>query len=465
MDPGRALARGYNGQRSNFLSFSVDGCATVKAQNILTRMSELGTNPDMDLSCRKRIVLTNIAAMLFASTVAALGLTFACLDIPELALFCVFYSSSLLISLYLNHCQRFYLAPVVLMVTTNTFGAMLCGMVGPETMLHQGFFILCATPWMLLPRESWPTATYLSMLPMAGYYVVDLGILDSISRDVSGDAGRVIHWASNGIFMIVVSAQSFYLVWTQNATEGLMQDFRGKSIQAAKLASLGEMAGGIAHEINNPLAIISTNVANLRKAHEMGKLSETFLFRCLDKIQSTLDRIAKIIKGLRNVSREGEHFQPESVPALMLVEDVLGLCSEKFRNHGVALKTNVDDPKFPEHIYCDHVQFSQIVINLLGNAYDAVADLDDKWVELKMVGKDDHTMVTVTDSGSGIDQDLQGKIFNPFFTSKPVGKGTGLGLSVSRSILEKHQGTLELDTESLHTRFVIRLPKPTDERK
>lgn len=107
---------------------------------------------------------------------------------------------------------------------------------------------------------------------------------------------------------------------------------------------------------------------------------------------------------------------------------------------------------------CRGVQISQVLLNLLNNAFDAIELLPEKWIKLDAMKMEDTIVIHVTDSGHGIPEEEREKIFQPFYTTKPIGKGTGLGLSLSRKIVQDHKGTLTLDTNSAHTRFVIKIP-------
>ncbi|MBY0315470.1 MAG: GHKL domain-containing protein [Bdellovibrionales bacterium] len=110
-------------------------------------------------------------------------------------------------------------------------------------------------------------------------------------------------------------------------------------------------------------------------------------------------------------------------------------------------------------IQCRSVEISQVFLNLLDNAFDAIHQLEEKWVRVELRDLDESIEMSFTDSGWGIPECLKDKIMQPFFTTKEVGKGTGLGLSIAHGIIEAHQGQLFLDSTSTHTRFAVRLPK------
>ncbi len=227
---------------------------------------------------------------------------------------------------------------------------------------------------------------------------------------------------------------------------------------AAKMSTLGEMAGGIAHEINNPIAIISSASRIMRKHTEKGTIDKDKVLKTCADIDKTVDRISKIILGLRTVSRDAseEEYLPCKVSDVF--EDVLGLCSEKFKSHGVEIKIDLQDEVYQTIIPGRRVQLSQVFLNLIGNAYDAIEGLEEKWVKIEARIIDDKLNIRIIDSGNGIPLEVQKKMLQPFFTTKAIGKGTGLGLSLSQSIITQHRGDMDIDNECQNTCFVINLP-------
>jgi len=229
-------------------------------------------------------------------------------------------------------------------------------------------------------------------------------------------------------------------------------------ISSSKLAALGEMAGGIAHEINNPLTIISMSVQSILKMEEMGLLQPSMLKQMLEKILSTTERISNIVKGMRVISRnsEGESFGKDTLRNIL--GDVIALTSEKFKDHLVNISLN-ESAVLDDKIDCKPVQLSQVFLNLVNNSFDAIELLDNKWVKFTITDLEDLIEIRVSDSGNGIPVEVSKKILQPFFTTKEVGKGTGLGLSLSHSIIKHHGGSLYYDQRCENTTFVIHLPK------
>ncbi|MGZ3711142.1 MAG: PAS domain-containing sensor histidine kinase [Bdellovibrionota bacterium] len=227
-------------------------------------------------------------------------------------------------------------------------------------------------------------------------------------------------------------------------------------LQSSKMSSLGEMAGGIAHEINNPLAVILGKAGSLKRRIEKGSFEVTKVCEDLAKIESYSERIAKIIKGLRSFSRNSENDPMTIAKVSTIVEDTLELCKERFHNHGVELRVNFDPAL---ELECRPSQVAQILINLLGNAHDAIEKSSEKWVALDIVSEDELIRIKVTDSGTGIPKEVVDRMMEPFFTTKEVGKGTGLGLSISKGIAEDHGGQLRYDYCSKNTAFVLEIPR------
>jgi hypothetical protein len=148
----------------------------------------------------------------------------------------------------------------------------------------------------------------------------------------------------------------------------------------------------------------------------------------------------------------------EAVSVRGLLESTLCLCQEKFKHRGIEVTMDIEPPNLVMH--CQQVQFSQVLLNLFSNACDAIEKLPEKWLRISVRQTPEGiTRFEITNSGKGVPQAVQEKMFNPFFTTKEIGKGTGLGLSISQGIIKAHGGKLYLNSACPNTRLVIDLPR------
>ena len=138
-----------------------------------------------------------------------------------------------------------------------------------------------------------------------------------------------------------------------------------------------------------------------------------------------------------------------------LVANVIDMCSEKFMSHGVQVR--LSDFDGDQEVEVNRIQMEQVLLNLFNNSYDAIGDLDEKWIKLTTEIQGDSILLRVLDSGSGIPEAIHERMMEPFFSTKEVGKGTGLGLSISKTIMESMDGDLNYNPENSHTEFVLKL--------
>jgi PAS domain S-box-containing protein len=228
---------------------------------------------------------------------------------------------------------------------------------------------------------------------------------------------------------------------------------KSKTLHISKLSSLGEMSAGIAHEINNPLTIISGTTLLLKKfASDPIKFQEK-----LDTINRAVQRITKIVTGLRKFSRSSEKqdLRPNVLSAI--IQESLDLVEAKMKRHDVKLIGQIESQS---SISCDEVEIEQIMVNLLNNAVDAIKDrpVEERWIKIELSDYQDLIKLRILDSGPGIPPLVADKLFQPFFTTKKVGEGTGLGLSIVKGIVDSHHGTIEVDAKCKNTCFELTFP-------
>lgn len=223
-----------------------------------------------------------------------------------------------------------------------------------------------------------------------------------------------------------------------------------------KLASLGEMAGGIAHEIKNPLAIIKES-AELLNHIITKKPNEIHLTqKYCDNISHTVDRVDTIIKSLSALSRNTKNDPYDIIPLASIIESALNLCQAKLKDNNVLVHVDT----VPNNVYIEarESELAQVFLNIFCNANDALASLEKKEIHIKYEKNNNSITIYISNNGPPILSEHRDKIFEPFFTTKDVGKGTGLGLSLSKKIIEAHKGRMQLLNNTLQTTFSISLP-------
>jgi two-component system NtrC family sensor kinase len=241
-----------------------------------------------------------------------------------------------------------------------------------------------------------------------------------------------------------------------------LADLRRQLITSARLAAVGELAAGIAHEINNPLAFVRSNLSQLEAIWKELRLlpavpEHAELLSDVDALFEEsiegVDRAAEIVRSVRGFAHAGS-AEREPTDLRPLLEDVLHVASAQLRSRVNVLREYDDD--LP-HVVCAPQQLRQVFLNLVVNAAQAVEAGGHVLVATRPDG--DHVIVSVGDDGCGIAPDVIDRIFDPFFTTKPVGEGTGLGLGIAHQIVASHGGEIEVESEPGHgSVFRVRLP-------
>ncbi|MBD3266990.1 GHKL domain-containing protein, partial [bacterium] len=269
----------------------------------------------------------------------------------------------------------------------------------------------------------------------------------------------------------------------------ILRDTQTQLIQSEKMASLGQLVAGVAHEINNPINFISSNIQPLKeyltgykkiaealfsiKTANLDELKEQiqiireeydldFAEEDANKLIASFEdgsgRIAKIVADLRLYSRADQdyfsHFQ--------LHESIDSSLTILYNRYKDRIEIQKDYGEIPT-VKCSPSKINQVFMNLISNAIDAIESGGNIWLATKQ--EKNYIIITIRDDGNGIPKDIQSKIFDPFFTTKPVGSGTGLGLSIVHGIIEQHGGTITVESEvGKGTTFTVKLPIKKDEK-
>ncbi len=239
-------------------------------------------------------------------------------------------------------------------------------------------------------------------------------------------------------------------------------------IGASRLAELGEMSAGFAHEINNPLQIIKNEQSliemNLSELKETGHLKESEslaeLEDSMDQITLQIARCSKITQAILKFGRQDEP-KPQNIDLRSFIPEITGMVAQKAVVHGISIEQDIAENTYPVH--GDSAQLQQVLVNLFNNAMDAILEqhgTSGGKLLVKAGPKENNTVeILIKDNGVGISPESLNKIFSPFFTTKSVGKGTGLGLSVCYGIINNMHGSMEASSEiGVGTTFTILLP-------
>ncbi|AMK12950.1 two-component system NtrC family sensor kinase [Pseudodesulfovibrio indicus] len=229
-------------------------------------------------------------------------------------------------------------------------------------------------------------------------------------------------------------------------------------LQSSKMASLGKLAAGVAHEVNNPLSIIRESAGWIRDIINDGELGEG---EAVDELQEAVSDIDRHVERARAVTHRmlgfARRMEPlhEDVDLNMLANQTVSFLENETRHRNILVETRLD-PELPL-ITTDSNQVQQVILNLLENAIDAIRE--DGSITLTTRTEGNMVALDVADSGEGISKENLSRVFDPFFTTKPTGEGTGLGLSIVYSTLSKLGGTIGVDSEpGGGTTFTVRLP-------
>jgi PAS domain S-box-containing protein len=237
-------------------------------------------------------------------------------------------------------------------------------------------------------------------------------------------------------------------------------------IQAGKMTTLGVMAAGMAHEINQPLNVIQVCADFFLKMLKRGqKIEDEDLRTMANDIVTNVERASGVIKHVRDFARQSEPVRSR-VKINDPINDVFKVLGHQLKVHNVEVELDLDSD-VPD-ILAEHNRLEQVFINLVSNAIDAMDEKDDrpddfdkeKRLTIQSFAENHHVCVKVTDTGLGMTEEVKNKIFEPFYTTKKVGKGTGLGVSISYGIVKDYKGSIEIESEvGKGTTFTLTFPQ------
>lgn len=261
------------------------------------------------------------------------------------------------------------------------------------------------------------------------------------------------------IFLALVIAFAYMMAFLfVHLSEELQREVskqRDLLVESAKFQSLGQMASNLAHDINNPLFTIQGKLHQMRNLLSRDQLDLEKCDKIVESIEGTLLKLSQIVKGISTFAREGRGDQMVSIGVAELIESNLALAIDRIKNSGIELELQIDPNS---NLICYPSFISQVLLNLLNNAIDALENAPVKKIEVRAFAEKEWIYITVSDTGFGVPSEIEKKIFDPFFTTKTFGKGTGLGLSISKGLVNVHEGELLYERHDQKTTFIVKLP-------
>jgi signal transduction histidine kinase len=261
------------------------------------------------------------------------------------------------------------------------------------------------------------------------------------------------------IFLTLVIAFAYFMAFLSvHLSEELQIEVakqRDLLLESAKFQSLGQMASNLAHDINNPLFTIQGKLHQMRNLLSRDQLDLEKCDQIVESVEVTLLKLSQIVKGISTFAREGRGDQMVSISVEELIESNLALAIDRIKNSGIELEIHIDPSAL---LICYPSFISQVLLNLLNNAIDALENAPEKKIVVLAYTEKNWIHISVSDTGAGVPKEFENKIFDPFFTTKTFGKGTGLGLSISKGLVEVHEGELLYQRLEGRTNFLVRLP-------
>lgn len=244
-------------------------------------------------------------------------------------------------------------------------------------------------------------------------------------------------------------------------TEKIIEEERDRSSRISKQAAIGMLSAEIAHEFKNPLTILQTSLDVIRMALKDEKPDRNIINKKMDVINGTVSRMNKVAGSLGVLSRDSSNEEYSTFIVRDMLDDVKSLMM--FRTKTMKMDIMIEEsPSLDELMTANRVQISEVFLNILMNALDAVEGLPRPEVHVTCTKKGHRVIIKVFDNGKGVPEEIREKIFQPFFTTKPVTKGTGLGLSISKKIIEHHHGEMTYESKNNVHSFSVKLPlRPT----
>lgn len=322
---------------------------------------------------------------------------------------------------------------------------------------------------ILLVQANTKRKLYATYIPIVASSLVAIALLSRVVKVLIGQTEGASLYVTNtpqiilyitAVITTVASSIGFILLSTERLGHEIV-DQTAKAQNARQFSALGEMAGGIAHEIYNPLAIVSGNLELLDMQFKNKENYDDKIRKKIESSQTAVSRIVKIIKTLRLFTQQSEQDPMVATSISQILDNTLSFCHEKLKSEGFVIIVN----EIPDvYILCQPFQITQVMLNLINNAQEALSENPqfEKKIYIDINRIPNFLEIKIKNATHPLDPEVRERIFQPFFTTKTTGLGTGLGLSTSRKIIEKHSGQLKLAETKGYITFIIDIPTITN---
>ena len=424
------------------------------------KLIRIGVREKANEDENRRIILMNVLCYLVVGICLGFGLIYVAagsVDMISINLFSAFLFAGILL---LNHLGLAQLGRYAAIIGGNVTLFIGYQMIQGSLEIDRFYQCIAVVPIMLFPFDrKWSMVICSAISTVFAIVTPYVPIFITGFTPIKPDQVWLFNVLIPPITILVTIVPPLLLYLMSEEYFNDMVNAQQNEVEQSRMAALGQMAAGMAHEINNPLAIISGRSEQLEMILESGQLKPDPLKAVAEAIRKNSNRIMRIVSGLRSYARDGRGDALVLVPVREIIDGVMELCHDRVVTHEISLEVMVDEGL---SIHCSESQVMQVLVNLMNNAVDALAESDIKHKKIVISAKDvnSHIVVSVQDNGEGIPDELIVRITEPFFTTKSVGKGTGLGLSISKRIMEHHQGALRVSSKPGQTVFFLDFPRP-----
>lgn len=405
----------------------------------------IGTDEDMSSDQLRRVKTLNNLLLVELFIIVFFVLIAFYAEVYITLMLLVFLFFIVLLTLYLSFKKKHNLTSFLIIISSSGYLFINIYLVKGDFGLSYLLFATIGIPVVIIDLKKKFLLFSTMAIPILFFILVPIiGTVEIGVYEFSPFIKSLLYYGDLSAAIILIVSQILFFVKEMDYRYKLYEIEHERLIQQGIMSDLWLMTAGIAHEINNPLAIISLHSNALAKKTadiDNKKLSEKFDHN-LEVIIKSVDRISKIIKSIKYFTRDSNNDAFELVSINKILSEIEDLFESKFTSLGIKFVVNVSDEDIK--INCNSAQLEQALISLLTNAIDALSGINDPVIKIVAHGEGGKLFVTVEDNGIGIDAKIEKQIMKFFYSAKETGEGAGIGLSIAKKIIEDNKGELKL---------------------